>query len=407
MRVLFLAQRVPYPPNRGDKIATYHYVRHLARRHDVAVACLADGPADLANVAGLAPLMHSIDAVVCSPVRRRIRALAALAGSRPLTVAYFDEPELRARVRARLAAERFDVALVYGSGVAQYVENCHDLPRVIQFSDLDSLKWEQYAAACRAPKRWVYQTETRRLAAYERRLATTFTRSLVCADRERDEFHRRMPGVPVEVVRNGVDLNRFRPVASGREPHHLLFTGVMNYLPNVDGVTWFCREIFPRIRARVPTTTFTICGSAPTPDVRALGRLPGVTVTGAVPEVEPYLARAGVAVIPVRIARGVQNKLLESMAAGLPSVTTTPASAGVDAEDGRDLLVADDPAAFAGAVMRLLEDSRLRDRVGRSARAAVEVNYGWDRTLSRLDEILAEAVRADRHDIEAPVVAAY
>ena len=159
---------------------------------------------------------------------------------------------MRARVRARLAAERFDVALVYGSGVAQYVEDYPDLPRVIQFSDLDSLKWEQYAAASRPPKRWVYQTESRRLLAYERGLAATFTRSLVCSDRECDEFHRRIPDVPVDVVRNGVDLDRFRPAAGGREPHHLLFTGVMNYLPNVDGVTWFCRDIFPRIRTDVP-----------------------------------------------------------------------------------------------------------------------------------------------------------
>jgi sugar transferase (PEP-CTERM/EpsH1 system associated) len=405
MRILFLAQRVPFPPNRGDKIATYHYVRHLARNHDVSVACLADGRADLAYVAGLAPLVRSVDAVVCSPVRRRIRALSALAGSRPLTVAYFDEPELRARVRNRLADERFDVALVYGSGVAQYVDSYPDLPRVIQFSDLDSLKWEQYAAACWPPRRWVYRTEARRLLAYERRLASTFVRSLVCADRECDEFRRRIPGVPVNVVRNGVDLDRFRPAGRRREPHHLVFTGVMNYLPNVDGVTWFCREVLPRVRARVPETTFTICGSAPTPEVRALGRLPGVTVTGAVAAVEPYLARAAVAVIPVRIARGVQNKLLEAMAAGLPTVTTSAARAGVGAEEGRDLLVADDAEAFADAVVRLFEDGQLRDRMGRSARATVEANYGWDQTLGGLDDILAEAVRPSARPRPKPVIA--
>ncbi|HEY1379578.1 MAG TPA: TIGR03087 family PEP-CTERM/XrtA system glycosyltransferase [Gemmataceae bacterium] len=394
MRILLLAQRVPYPPHRGDKIATYHYVRHLARRHAVAVACLADGRADLDNVAGLASLATSVDAVVCSPVRRRVRALAALAGNRPLTVAYFDEPELRARVRGRLAAERFDVALVYGSGVAQFVEPFRDLPRVIQFSDLDSLKWADYAGATRPPRRWVYRTEARRLLAYERRLAATSARSLVCSEREAAEFRRHIPGVPVDVVRNGVDLDRFRPADAAKDPHNLVFTGVMNYLPNVDGAVWFCREVWPRVRAEVPEATFTVCGSSPTPEVTALGRLPGVTVTGAVPAVEPYLAKAGVGVIPVRIARGVQNKLLEAMAAGLPTVTTTAAGAGVEAADGRDLFVADDPAEFAAAVVRLLRDGRLRDRVGRAARAAVEANYGWDRTLARLDEILDEAAGA-------------
>jgi glycosyltransferase involved in cell wall biosynthesis len=212
----------------------------------------------------------------------------------------------------------------------------------------------------------------------------------VCSDRERAEFHELIPGVPVEVVRNGVDLDRFQAVAREMDPHHLVFTGVMNYLPNVDGVDWFCRDVFPRVRSQVPDATFTICGSAPEPKVRALAKLPGVTVTGAVPDVGPYLARASVAVVPVRIARGVQNKLLEAMAAGLPTVTTTAAWGGVEAEDGRDLFVADDPTAFAGAVVRLFNDRQLRDRVGQSARAAVAANYGWDRTLERLDDILAE-----------------
>lgn len=374
----------------------YYYIRHLARRHEVAVACLADGKADLDNVAGLAPLAQSVDAVVCSPTRRRARALSALATGRPLTVAYFDEPELHARVRDRLAAERFDAALVYGSGVAQYVEPFPRLPRVIQFSDLDSLKWRQYAAAARPPKRWVYATEARRLLAYEKYLAATFARSLVCTDAELADFRRLIPDVRADVVRNGVDLDRFRPTGDERDPLNLVFTGVMDYLPNVDGVLWFCRDIWPHIQTAVPGATFTICGSSPTREVTALGRLAGVTVTGAVPAVGPYLNQAGLAVVPLRIARGVQNKLLEAMAAGLPAVATTIARTGVMAEDGRDLFVADEPADFAAAVVRLLRDRVLRETVGRAARAVVETNYSWDRTLMRLEEILTEvaAIRA-------------
>jgi len=169
-----------------------------------------------------------------------------------------------------------------------------------------------------------------------------------------------------------------------------VFTGVMDYLPNVDGVVWFCREILPRIQSLVPGVTFTICGSSPTREVAALGRLPGVTVTGAVPTVGPYLQRAGIAVVPLRIARGVQNKLLEAMAAGLPAVATTVARTGVVAQDGRDLFVADEPADFAAAVVRLLCGRVLRETVGRAGRAVVEANYSWDRTLSRLEEILTE-----------------
>jgi sugar transferase (PEP-CTERM/EpsH1 system associated) len=403
MRILFLAQRVPFPPDRGDKIATYHYVRHLARRHEVSVACLADGPPDLENVAELRPMVRSVDAVVCRAGHRGTRALASLAGSRPLTVAYFNESELHARVAARVADGQFDVALVYGSGVAQYVEPFHELPRVIQFSDLDSLKWRHYADASRPPKRWVYGTEASRLLEYERHLAATFSRSLVCSERERDEFQRYIPGVPVEVVRNGVDLDYFRPTADSKDPLNLVFTGVMDYRPNEDGVVWFCTEVLPRVRAEVADVTFTVCGSSPTPAVQELAELPGVSVTGRVPEVGPYLARASVAVVPVRIARGVQNKLLEAMAAGLPAVTTWAAKAGVEALDGRDLLAADDPAAFAAAVVRLLRDAGLRDQIGRAARAAVEANYSWDRTLTRLDEILAEVVaERGRPTVPAP-----
>jgi sugar transferase (PEP-CTERM/EpsH1 system associated) len=405
MRILFLAQRVPYPPHRGDKIATYHYVRHLARRHEVAVACLADGRADLDNVAGLKPLARSVDAVVCSPARRRIRALAALAGDRPLTVAYFDEAELHARVQARLATEHFDVALVYGSGVAQYVQRFPHLPRVIQFSDLDSRKWRQYADAARRPRRWVYSAEAQRLLRYERHLAATFTRSLVCTDAELTDFRRLIPDVSAEVVRNGVDLDRFRPSRGAKIRHSLVFTGVMNYLPNVDGVVWFCREILPLIRKAVPDVTFTICGSAPTPEVVALGQLPGVDVTGAVPDTATYLGRAAAVVVPLRIARGVQNKLLEAMAAGLPAVATSAASTGVEGVAGRDLFVADDPAGFASVVVRLLRDDRLRDEIGRAARAAVEANYSWDRTLTRLEDILIEAAEPNTQCV-APEVAA-
>jgi sugar transferase (PEP-CTERM/EpsH1 system associated) len=404
MRILVVAQRVPFPPNRGDKIATYHYVRHLARRHEVSVACLADGERDLDNAAGLAPLARSVDAVVCSPTRRRLRALAALATGRPLTVAYFDETELHARVRARLAAEPFDVALVYGSGVAQYVEPFPDQPRVIQFSDLDSLKWRQYADAARPPKRWVYAAEAGRLLDYERHLASTFDRSLVCTDAELADFQRLIPGVHAEVVRNGVDLDRFRSAAGERDPLNLIFTGVMDYLPNVDGVTWFCREVWPRIRSAVPGVTFTICGSSPAREVMGLARLPGVTVTGAVPAVTPYLNRAAVAVVPLRIARGVQNKLLEAMAAGLPAVATTVARTGVAALDRRDLFVADDPEHFAAAVVRLLRGRVLRETVGRAARAVVEANYSWDRTLVRLEEVLSE-VAAGRAEPAAAALA--
>ncbi len=391
MRILFLAQRVPFPPNRGDKIPTYHYVRHLAKHHEVTVACLADGPDEFANAEGLRRIVHAVDAIPLSKARARIRALSALAGRRPLTVAYFDEPALRRCVRERVASGRIDAVVVFSSGVAQFVEEFADLPRIIQFADLDSQKWRLYSAATMPPRKWVYAIEAKRLLDYERHIAMTFSQSLVCSPRESEDFQRLIPDGRIECLANGVDLDYFQltPAATKR-PDSLVFTGVMNYRPNVDGVTWFCREVFPLIKAQVPGTSFTICGASPDRSIRQLAQNPGITVTGAVPDVRPFLARSTVAVVPLRIARGIQNKLLEAMAMGLPAVATTAAWSGIEAKIGRDLLVADEPAAFASQVVRLLLDKKLRDEIGRAARTAVETHYRWDHKLHRLDEILNE-----------------
>jgi sugar transferase (PEP-CTERM/EpsH1 system associated) len=389
MRILFLSQRVPFPPNRGDKIPNYHYIRHLSQNHDVVVACLADGREDLENVAGLSSMVEAVDAVPLSRTGSRLRALSALAtGNRSLTAACFDEPELRRVVRNRLAESSIDLAFVASSGMASHVEHW-DGPKIIQFTDLDSQKWRMYSKFARAPKRWVYQTEAKRLLEDEKRIAQAFDYSLFCSQREVADFRRLIPGMPVRCIRNGVNLDHFRQRDAAKAPFSLVFTGVMNYWPNMDGVVWFCREVLPIIQADSPQVSFTICGTSPTRPVRELERMPGVRVTGAVPDVRHYLAEASVGVVPIRMARGIQNKLLEAMAMGLPTVTTTAAFAGLEAENGRELLVADRPADFAAAVVRLLRDDDLRGNMGRAARACMEKYYQWDRSLADLDEVIA------------------
>lgn len=388
MRILFLAQRVPFPPNRGDKITTYHEIRHLSREHEVSVACLADGVEDLRRGEGLQPLVRALEAVPLDRVRARIRALAAIGVGTPLTVAYFREPVLHERVGALVRSHPFDLIIVYSSSMAQYVEEFSDVPRIMQFADLDSVKWRLYAEHHPPPRRWIYALEAGRLLRYERAIGTTFAHSLLCTPQEVDDFRRLIPGGRVSLVGNGVDLEYFRP-SDDNASSSLAFVGVLDYFPNVDAVVWFCREIFPTVRARVPEATFTICGSRPTAAVRDLGRMPGVVVTGAVPDIRPYLRGAAVSVVPLRIARGIQNKLLEAMAMGLPVVTTSAAFKGVEAVRDRDLLVADEPAAFAESVVRLLRDERLRREMGRSARETTERNYSWERAYSQLDDVIA------------------
>jgi sugar transferase (PEP-CTERM/EpsH1 system associated) len=399
MRILYLAQRVPYPPDRGDKIRTYHEVRHLARHHEVVVACLADGHADLANVAPLSQFVSSVDAVPLSRRRARWRALRALVTGSPLTVAYFNERELHDRVEARMAKGGFDAILLYSSGMAQFVAKYSHVPRIMQFGDMDSLKWQQYAARSFPPMSWVYRREYRRLLDYERHIAGTFSHSLLCTPRELRDFQRLIPGAPASCVSNGVDLDYFQPWDVPKKPHSLVFTGVMDYFPNVEGIVWFCRDVLPLIRQEVVDVTLTICGSRPNAAVRALEKLPGVTVTGRVPDVRPAMAEAGVCVVPLRIARGIQNKLLEALAMGLPTVTTTSAFEGVEAVRDADLFVADEPADFAAAVVRLLRDRELRTQMGQAARACVEANYRWEDQLARLDQVLS-AVTAGKSPVQ-------
>lgn len=402
MRILFLAQRVPYPPDRGDKIHTYNHLRHLAKMHEVAVACLADGEEDMTNVVGLKSLATSIDAVAIRPIRARSRALAALGSRIPCTVAYFNERRLHEQVGERMRREHFDAILVNSSQMAQFVEPYSDLPRIMQFVDLDSLKWQQYAENSSIPRSWLFRREFHCLLEYERKLARTFTHSLVCTPRELEDLQRLAPGAAASCVSNGVDLDVFRPQAIEKIPGAMIFTGVMDYYPNIEGVVWFCRDVLPLIRRELPGVTLTICGARPDARVTALARIPGVTVTGRVADVRPYLARASVAVVPLRIARGIQNKLLEAMAMGLPAVACSAVTGGVEATPGRDVFVADNPADFAGATVRLFRDDELRRRTGAAARACMEAKYHWEHQLQRLDRVL-EAVTGKGSPEPAPL----
>lgn len=405
MRILFLTQRVPYPPNRGDRILNYHYIRHLAREHDVVVGCLSEGADDSESIAALREMTSDVVSVPVSRMGCRWRALKALmGGKRPLTLAYFDEPEFRSRIRQLLRDSRFDLAIASSSSMATFIDDV-EIPRIIQFVDLDSQKWSSYSQESRFPRSWVYGQEARRLLDYEQSVARRFDCSLFCSTREQQDFQRLVPGSSARVIRNGVDLEYFQPPRERRpDSLNLVFTGVMNYRPNSEGAGWFCADVFPIVRQTVPEATFTICGASPDATVQRLARIPGVTVTGAVPDVRPYLNSASVAVIPVRIARGIQNKLLEAMATGLPAVTTTAAFAGLQADLGDSVQVSDDPAGFARHVIDFLRDEPRRMKAGREARDIVESRFRWENSLAELDDVIAD-VMARRTPAREPVIA--
>ncbi len=388
MRIFFVCRRVPFPPDRGDRIATYHQIRHLAQRHEVHVFSLADSREDMASATRLRDCTAGVTAVSLSPLRGALRALRAVLGAGPLSAAMLRETELCRLIRRRFSELRPDLIMVYGSNMAQYAESLLDVRRIMQFADLNSRKWRDYAARSALPMRLIYALEARRLLDYERHVALTFSHAVVCTPEEADDFAALIPGTPVSVVPNGVDLAYFAPGGVAKDPCSLVFTGVMEYRPNVDAVSWFCADILPLVRQQVPNATLTICGNRPATAVQRLAGIAGVTVTGRVPDVRPYLHRAEVFVAPLRLARGIQNKVLEAMAMGLPVVSSRIAWRPTALQEGDGIVAADRADDFAAHIVRLLQDPRYREAMGRRARAAMERNYAWAERLAALDRVI-------------------
>ena len=389
MRLFFICQRVPFPPDRGDKITTFNEIRHLSTKHEVHVFCLADGKRDLDNIPGLHRYAQTVTAVPVVGWTSKLRALKAMFAGESLSVAAFNEAKLHDDIRREFTELRPDLIMVYSCNVAQYAEHFPQVPRIMQFAELDSSRWGQYAQRTRVPLRWIYAIEQRRFFAYERRIARTFSHALVCTASEQRDFERRIPGVPVSLVGNGVDLDHFCSKGIAKRPGSIVFTGVMDYFPNVDAVVWFCDKVLPIVQQQMPEAALTICGSRPATAVRRLAKRRGVTVTGRVPDTRPYLDGAEVFVAPMRMARGIQNKLLEALAMGLPCVASEAAATGTVVPNGEGILAADDPEEFAEHVVRLLRDGAFRAAMASKARAAAEMNYRWEAQLARLDRVVA------------------
>jgi sugar transferase (PEP-CTERM/EpsH1 system associated) len=398
-RLLFLAHRIPYPPDKGEKIRAWHMLEHLARGWSVDLGCLVDDPADAQHLSMLRGCCAEVHA---APVTRSGRIARTLFGTRPgepLSLAWFHEPGLARWVRAGLGARRYEAVLVYSSAMAAYVPPGPGGPlRILDMVDVDSEKWRAYAASAGGPKRLIWAREARTLLAYERRAAARFDRTLLVSAQEAQTFATLAPEVAsrIDWVENGVDVARFDPECDWPDPYAadspaIVFTGTMDYRPNVEAVSFFATEVMPRLASLALAPHFHIVGANPSPAVRALAELPRVHVTGSVPDMRPYLAHAAVAVAPLRIARGIQNKVLEAMAMARPVVASPEAHEGVRAVAGRDLLVADGAEAMAAAVTLVLAGGM--PGLGTAARAAVLAGYDWNATLARLDDILVAASR--------------
>lgn len=388
-RILYLVHRVPYPPNRGDRIRSYHLLRYLAERAEVHLATLADEPTPSDTITELNRLCAAV-AIEPLGTTRWLRAAASLARGRSATEGLFQSAALRSTIREWSRRKPFDAVVVFCSSMMQYasLNELSGLPIVVDLVDVDSQKFHDYARVRRGPKRWLYQLEGRRLRALEQSLPTRVKAVSLVSEAEADIYRSFCPNDRTLAIPNGVDLAYFQPRDPSSRRPRCVFVGALDYPPNIEGIRWFCREAWPRIRRQCPQATLAVVGRNPDPAVRQLASLPGVEIHGSVPDIRPHLADACVTVAPLQIARGVQNKVLEAMAMARPVIASPGAAEGLAVVAGTDLLIASTAEEWASAVCDTLDDTRRQQALGAAGRRFVESRHDWGSCLGRFAEVL-------------------
>lgn len=391
--ILLLVHRLPYPPNKGDKVRSYRILRHLAERYRVFLGTFVDDPADWAHVATVEAWCEGVCVRPIHPRWGRLASLRGLVTGEALTLPYYRDRVLRRWIQQVFREHSIRQAVVFSGAMAQYLDGLAMDRRVLDFCDVDSEKWTQYAPTKPWPLSALYAREGRRLLAFERQAAAGSQASVFVTRAEADLFRQRAPEVAplVGVMENGVDAAFFSPVDLPASPYPpggavVVFTGAMDYWPNVDAVCWFAQDILPRVRQTLPGVRFWVVGMNPSAEVRALAKPGEVEVTGTVPDVRPYLGHADAVVAPLRIARGIQNKVLEAMAMGRPVVAHPACLQGLSAQVGEEILAASTADEFVQALSVAL--GPVGAKIGAAARARVKARYSWGRQLAALDRAL-------------------
>lgn len=388
--ILYLTHRVPYPPNRGDRIRTYHLMKRLAQDARVHLAFPTWEPIPAETHQKLGEMCEQYYAAPVGDRSRWASAAWSFATGRSATEGLFRSSRLRGRINEWAEQTKFDAVVAVCSSMVQYLDApiLKDIPTVVDLIDVDSQKWFDYAEHARWPKRTLLGLEARRVRRIEASLPGRVDAVTVVADREAELFAS-FTGRSPQVIRNGVDLDYFQPVetSAAGDPCSCVFVGALDYEANIDGAVWFCHEVWPIVHERFPDAVFNLVGSRPTSEVRQLGRMPGVELVGEVPDVRPHLHGAGVVVVPLRVARGVQNKVLEALAAGKATVVSPEALSGIQGADNGELVRAQEPTQWADAICDLFTNRERRADLGQSGRRFVENTYRWSVQLSKLSDL--------------------
>jgi sugar transferase (PEP-CTERM/EpsH1 system associated) len=393
-KLLYLVHRLPFPPNKGDKISSNNMLNYFSGRWRVHLGTFVDDPEDWQYVNLVREKCEDSCIVNLPRLKRVTGSLAGLMGGQALSLSYYDNAELQAWVRRSIARECPDAVLVFSGVMGRFVKGLlpEHVPVVFDAEDVDSEKWRSYAQAKRWPISWLYRREAKKLLAYERAMAAATHVSIFVSQEEASLFKQLAPesAHKVHYRTQGVDSAYFDPALSYDNPYQpgqkvLVFTGAMDYWPNVEAVKWFCQHVLQAVLAREPDFLFCIVGMKPAEDVRQLGKLPGVRVTGGVPDVRPYLQYALAACLPLQLARGIQNKALEAMSMTLPVLATQDALVGIVEYPGVLATVANDADAMIAAAVALMAQPR---QVNTAGRACVLEHYNWDTNLRRMERFL-------------------
>ena len=390
--ILFLCHRIPYPPNKGDKIRSFNILKFVHKHYRVHLGTFIDDDHDWRYVDDTRQYCESSCFLKLAPLKAKIKSLTGLLTGEALTLPYYRNRRMQRWVDQSVSERSIKRIFIFSAAMAQFIpESCKDIHTVVDFVDVDSDKWRQYSESKSWPMGWLYGREHKRLLEFERRVARKSDASLFVTQQESEFFRTLAPEVAdsVDAIDNGVDTDFFNPDHNYENPYDnneqaIVFTGAMDYWANVDAVEWFATEVFPLIRQENSKARFYIVGARPTEKVLALKFLDGVHVTGAVKEIRPYIAHAHCAVAPLRIARGVQNKVLEAMAMGKAVVTTSQAMSGIRLCDGLGPLIADDAHEMAKRVASYLNDQASANLIGKKGRECVMSNYNWENNLQLL-----------------------
>ncbi len=402
MNILFLAHRIPYPPDKGDKIRSFNEIKYLSKTNNIYLGTTLDQKNDEKYITELRQYCREIHAVYFSKKNKLLKGLLCKTA---FSVSHFYNSSLQNYVDKTLREKKIDVVICFCSTMAEYIfrtplfkeRKMGNVKLIMDYVDLDSDKWHQYARYTRFPLNLLYKMENKRLFKYEIRINQSFHHSVFISKREVAIFKKLYPEAGnVHVITNGVDCDYFTPRQIKNNSQHathnsqpiLVFTGVMDYFANEDGVNWFCNNIYNRIKTEIPDVQFYIVGNRPTKTIRKLSQINGVTVTGFVDDIRKYYWMANVCVIPLRIARGLQNKVLEAMATGNAVVATSNATNGIICNKNADIVISDGEETFAREVVSLLKNENRRKEMGIRAMENVHLNYSWETNLKKFEELL-------------------